>query len=44
MHKFNGGDDFPSLSGESVNHGTISLAGDIPDGKYSFVQAYRANW
>ena len=44
MHKLNGGDEFPRLSGESLNHGTITLPGDIADGAYSLIMAYRANW
>ncbi len=44
MHKYNAGDLFPELSGESLNHGTINLPGAIPAGKYAVVQAYRANW
>ncbi len=44
MHKFQGGDAFPGLTGESVNHGTINLAGDIPGENYGVVLAYRANW
>jgi hypothetical protein len=44
MHKFNAGDPFPNLGGESVNHGTVNLPGDIPEGNYGIVLAYRANW
>ena len=44
MHKFNGGDAFPGLTGESVKHGSVSLAGDIPADNYGVVLAYRANW
>ncbi len=44
MHKFNPGDPFPALSGESVNHGTVNLPDDIPAGQYAVVLAYRANW
>ncbi|MCZ6842254.1 MAG: hypothetical protein O7G32_05430 [SAR324 cluster bacterium] len=44
MHKFNPGDDFPSISGESLNYGTINLPRDMPAGEYSVVLAYRANW
>lgn len=44
MHKFNPGDDFPALSGESLSHGAVNLPGDIPADHYGIVLAYRANW
>ncbi len=44
MHKLNGGDSFPAIQAETVKHGKVSLPGDIPEGRYGVVLAYRANW
>ena len=44
MHNFDTGDDFPQLTGETLNHGTLTLPADIAEGGYSLILAYRANW
>lgn len=44
MHKLNAGDSLPQLTGETLSHGTITLPDDIPEGGYSVILAYRANW
>jgi len=38
------GDRFPSLSGETVAHGALSLPDAIPAGNYAAVLVYRAHW
>lgn len=44
MFKFNGGEIFPSLTAESVAHGTVTLPDAIPAGNWGVVFTYRANW
>ena len=44
MSKFNPGDAFPQLQGFSVNHGMVTLPGDLPEGQWGVVLAYRAHW
>lgn len=44
MHKFNDGDPFPHIEGETVAHGRIRLPEDIPDGSWAIILAYRADW
>ncbi len=44
MAQLRDGDEFPALQGQSVNHGSISLPGNIPAGNYAVIFAYRAHW
>jgi len=44
MHKFNLNDRFPSLGGETVAHGRVTLPDDVPASQWSIVLAYRAQW
>jgi len=38
------GDIFPSLSGDTVKHGRLSLPDALPAGHYGVVFTYRAHW
>ena len=44
MHRFNMGDAFPQLSGETVKHGRLTLPDAIAAGRWSVILAYRAQW
>ncbi len=44
MAQLNLGDTFPTLSGETVKHGTLALPDAIPENHYAVVMTYRAHW
>ncbi|MEE8395948.1 MAG: hypothetical protein V3S29_07830 [bacterium] len=44
MPKFDNGDLFPHLEGETVAHGRLRLPEDIPAGQWAIVLVYRAEW
>lgn len=44
MLRWQPGDPFPSLAGNSVRHGHVRLPEDIPAGRHAVVFTYRAHW
>ncbi len=44
MPKFQGGEPFPTISGETVNHGAITLPDAILAESWAVILAYRAHW
>lgn len=44
MAQLRDGDRFPALTGETVEHGRITLPDAIPAGNYAVILAYRAHW
>jgi hypothetical protein len=44
MTQLKDGDRFPSLAGQSVAHGAITLPDALAEGSYGVILAYRAHW